>query len=46
MGGAAAVRRHVGTIVPGISYLTYLSYLCLTVVAFGIIGAKFGKSKS
>lgn len=46
MGGAASVRRHVGPIVQGTSYLTYVSYLFLALVGFGIIGMQVDKTKS
>jgi hypothetical protein len=46
VGGAASVRRHVGTIVQGTSYLTYVSYLCLALVGFGIIGMQVDKTRS
>ena len=46
VGGAASVRRHVGPIVQGTSYLTYVSYLFLALVGFGIIGMQVDKTKS
>jgi hypothetical protein len=46
VGGSASVRRHVGPMVQGTSFLTYVSYLVLALVGFVMVGMQVDKTRS